>query len=659
MTWECTKLSEFLFEREERIKYEDANQLGLQRIKKIDFSGNIHLDTETDTKTDMIRLRSGDLVISGINAAKGAIAVYEGKEDVLATIHYSAYKFNPERISVDFLKWYFKSPEFSDLLKEQIPGGIKTELKPKHILPLQVKMPQLSEQKLIADRINHFQFENSKLEHEITHQKTLLAKLKQAILQEAIHGTLTKAWRTAHPEAESASQLLRSIHVEKERLIAAKKLRSEKPILKITADEIPFEIPQSWRWCRIAEATLAIVDCPHSTPQWTESGFTCVKTGQFRRFHLDLSSRFYVSQETYNERVERLTPKSGDILYSREGSILGIACRIPEGEKLCLGQRMMLLRTHDPIASAFIEMVLNSPHVTRIADESILGGCAPHINVGEIKAFVIPLPPLAEQAAIVERVEGLMAICRALEAEIEKSHKHAGEMLQAILKEAFAPAVETVCKPIVQQNQKTIPVFVKQHSVNSKGRAAFACYALNVLKGDKYLGRTKMVKIEHFAEYHCCLDLGLQPIRDKNGPVDIGWRMDAEKLAGNQNWYSAQMRDGGKVDYLPGAEISSALEIAEGFMGEKRTKVDALLALMSPLDTKQCEIIATLYASWNDFLLSGKNPLDDEIVDDVWNNWHPDKKNIPKRDWKTWLGWLRKKKLIPEGKGRPVPHRAL
>ena len=84
--------------------------------------------------------------------------------------------------------------------------------------------------------------------------------------------------------------------------------------------------------------------------------------------------------------------------------------------------------------------MLNSPHVTKIADESTLGGCSPHINVGEIKAFVIPLPPLAEQAAIVERVEALMTTCRALEAEIEHARTHAAHLLQAVLKEAFAPA---------------------------------------------------------------------------------------------------------------------------------------------------------------------------------------------------------------------------
>ena len=63
-----------------------------------------------------------------------------------------------------------------------------------------------------------------------------------------------------------------------------------------------------------------------------------------------------------------------------------------------------------------------------------------NISVTKCKNIPIPLPPLAEQVAIVERVETLMTTCRALEAEIEQSRTHAADLLQAVLKEAFAPA---------------------------------------------------------------------------------------------------------------------------------------------------------------------------------------------------------------------------
>lgn len=437
MSWKPTKLSEFLTERDGRIKYESANQLGLQRIKKIDFSGNIHLDAETDTKTDMIRVKSGDLVISGINAAKGAIAVHAEDDDVLATIHYSAYEFNPDRISVDFLKWFFKSSEFSELLREQIPGGIKTELKPKHILPLQVKLPKLSEQIAIAERLNLFRFDQLRLEHEIEHQQSLVATLKQAILQEAIQGKLTTDWRAKNPGVEPASQLLQRIQAEKARLIAAKKLRKEKPLPKISSDEIPFAIPTGWEWCRLG-AISRFFDYRGKTPNKISGGVRLItaKNVKFGRF--SDTPRDYVSEESYRRHMVRGFPENGDILFTTEAP-LGNACQLEMDEPYALGQRLITIQPIISNKRLFLFAMLSRAIQEQLIEKAS-GITAKGIKSSRLIQVLIPLPPLAEQAAIVERVEALMATCRALEAEIEHARAHAAHILQAVLKEAFAPA---------------------------------------------------------------------------------------------------------------------------------------------------------------------------------------------------------------------------
>ncbi len=444
MNWKPTKLSDFLTERDGRIKYESANQLGLQRIKKIDFSGNIHLDAETDTKTDMIRVKSGDLVISGINAAKGAIAVHAEDDDVLATIHYSAYEFNPDCISVDFLKWFFKSSEFSDLLREQIPGGIKTELKPKHILPLQVKLPKLSEQITVAERLNRFRLEQLKLEHEITHQQSLLAKLKQAILQEAMEGKLTADWRAAHLDVEPASQLLHRIQVEKARLIAAKKLRPAKRLPKITPVETPFEIPKSWEWCRLG---ANIDDKPRNgvslKPVDYETNAKTLKLSATSSGTFDGSQTKYLDLNV--EPDSYLWLRDGDILIQRANSLelVGTAAVYRGADsEFIYPDLMMKCRAVFSESTDYLHHVL-SARITRNYFKSKASGSAgnmPKVNQDTVSNTLIPLPPLAEQAAIVERVGTLMTSCRALEAEIEHARTHAAHLLQAVLKEAFAPA---------------------------------------------------------------------------------------------------------------------------------------------------------------------------------------------------------------------------
>ena len=102
--WKKVKINSFLKERENRYRHEEANKLGFKRLHKIDFSGNIHLVEDKETRTGMILVKHGDLVISGINVEKGAVAVYNGEEDILATIHYSSYSFDKSRIDVEYFK---------------------------------------------------------------------------------------------------------------------------------------------------------------------------------------------------------------------------------------------------------------------------------------------------------------------------------------------------------------------------------------------------------------------------------------------------------------------------------------------------------------------------------------------------------------------------
>lgn len=137
--------------RDKVISFEDANLMNIRRIKKIDFDGNIFFDDKVQTRTDMILVKNGDLVISGINVEKGAIALYQGKDDVLATIHYSSYILNKENIDSDFFDCLIRSDYLKTKLIMQRSGGIKTEIKPKDFLKLNVKLPaSIEDQKKIV-----------------------------------------------------------------------------------------------------------------------------------------------------------------------------------------------------------------------------------------------------------------------------------------------------------------------------------------------------------------------------------------------------------------------------------------------------------------------------------------------------------------------------
>lgn len=186
-------------------------------------------------------------------------------------------------------------------------------------------------------------------------------------------------------------------------------------------------------------------------------------------------------------------------------------------------------------------------------------------------------------------------------------------------------------------------------------RAAFDAYVVSALADDPNLGRTKIEKITHLVEYHCGIDFEREPQRDAAGPVDYTSRRKVENLAKKQDWYTvvdAKVRLGKK--YVPGKKLEQALPIAARTIGPQKTSVDALIELMRPLNTRTCEIIATLFAGWNDLLLKGSTPTDEEILVEVRQNWHPKKQTIPMPEWIAGLAWLRAHQVLPKGAGRPV-----
>jgi len=203
------------------------------------------------------------------------------------------------------------------------------------------------------------------------------------------------------------------------------------------------------------------------------------------------------------------------------------------------------------------------------------------------------------------------------------------------------------------------PVLPAGKSQHSKGifyrRAAFDAYVVHVLSEDQNLGRTKIEKITHLVEYHCGIDFEREPQRDAAGPVDYVSRRKVESLAKKQGWYTViKANDRMGMKYIPGANLAQALPIAARTLGSQKSRVDALIEIMRPLNTRRCEIIATLFAAWNDLLLRKQIPSDDQILSESRQNWHPKKLSIPISEWISGLAWMREHQLVPTGFGKAV-----
>ena len=199
-----------------------------------------------------------------------------------------------------------------------------------------------------------------------------------------------------------------------------------------------FNIPVNWAIEPLSRVASHIVDCLHTTPKWTDDGVLCIKTNQVRAGQLDLSSPHFVSENTYKVRVNRLEPRQDDVLYIREGGILGVACLVPSNTRLCLGQRLMHIRTNNAVVPQFLELCLNSPWITEFAIEKTTGGAAPRLNMSIVRGYPIPLPPLAEQHRIVAKVDKLMALCDRMEADLAAADGTRSRLLESLLHDALA-----------------------------------------------------------------------------------------------------------------------------------------------------------------------------------------------------------------------------
>jgi len=140
-----------------------------------------------------------------------------------------------------------------------------------------------------------------------------------------------------------------------------------------------------------------VVDCPHSTPTWTNEGIIVLRNQYIRDGILDLSDPSYTNEEDYQKRIKRAVPQAGDIVFTREAP-MGEVCLIPEGLKCCLGQRQVLLRPKSTICGEYLFWALQSPYVQhQISWNEGTGTTVSNVRIPVLKALKIPRRYEAEE----------------------------------------------------------------------------------------------------------------------------------------------------------------------------------------------------------------------------------------------------------------------
>jgi type I restriction enzyme, S subunit len=333
-----------------------------------------------------------------------------------------------DTIIPEYLYFFIKSDQFLTQRDNYSTGSTQEALTDGAAKQIFLPLPPITEQKRIVERLNTLFVKVNNTKVHFDKIPTILKYYRQSVLDAAISGDLTKEWRKRNLNIDTGFNLLEII--EKSR-------NKRKRTSEVNEQFIQLDLPANWAITNLDSVSDEIVDCPHSTPKWVSSGKICLRTTNFQPNKLNLDEVKYVSEATYEERISRLKPQPGDILYSREGGILGIACLLDIEEDVCLGQRMMMLRVNPNVSNKFVSYYLNSPTIIKHVNNLIGGSAAPHINVRDIKEYPLPVPSYAEQLEIVRRVDELFHFADSIEARYNKAKSWFDKISKAILSKAF------------------------------------------------------------------------------------------------------------------------------------------------------------------------------------------------------------------------------
>ncbi|MBO5566706.1 MAG: restriction endonuclease subunit S [Succinivibrio sp.] len=227
--------------------------------------------------------------------------------------------------------------------------------------------------------------------------------IKKKILDLAIRGKLVEQI----PEEGSAEDLYNHIQEEKTKLIAEGKINKEKPLPEISEKEIPFDIPENWKWVRLSEI-YNFIDYRGKTPLKSQSGVFLITASNIKQGYMDYTRKEYISEEEFNNRTSRGITHKGDLLFTTEAPLGNSA--ICDLEHCSCGQRVITFQRINNIIQnkLFMFFILSRLFQNQLL-ENCTGSTAKGIKAEKLKTLIIPFPPFKEQKRIIEKVEEIFS----------------------------------------------------------------------------------------------------------------------------------------------------------------------------------------------------------------------------------------------------------
>ena len=393
-----------------------------------------------DSEIEKCTVQKGDLLVcEGGEVGRTAIWNFDRTICIQNHIHrLRAYEASLNKSFYYFVMFLYKEGKLIDDYAKGIGiKGLSSNALGSIIIPL----PPISVQNAIVAKLEQVlplvdAYENALLQKEEL-KSALPDKIKKAILQEAITGQLTEAWRKSATIKESGKQLLyRIIEERNAKAIAeweealkknvggkatlpsfASKTRAKKPVpvvaSEIDEEEIPFEVPESWCWCRLGDLGDFVRGSGIKRDETRSEGFPCIRYGEmYTRYKTVINETVSFVDKNVFDKCQKIIKNDIAMALTGENEYdIALAAVYTGDKEIAMGGDMTRFRPAF-VNSLFLVFALNSPYGIECKSELATGNIIVHISNDKLGSIMIPLPPLEEQEEIVKKVEELLPLCK-------------------------------------------------------------------------------------------------------------------------------------------------------------------------------------------------------------------------------------------------------
>jgi type I restriction enzyme S subunit len=340
------------------------------------------------------------------------------------------------------LTFYYRLFNFlrADIVKKTATGTSKLAINQTNFGAYKLLYFDHDHQLIFRDKIEKINSISESFSLGLAEQLSLLKQLRQAVLQEAIEGKLTADWRKKNPKLingeNHASKLREKIKAEKERLIKEGKIKKEKLLPLITDAEKTFDLPEGWVWCRLGEVAFGF-EYGSSAKSKKDGKVPVLRMGNLQNGHIDWVDLVYTSSDT---EIEKHLLKYNDLLFNRTNSreLVGKTALYEKDGKIIYAGYIVRFHMCGNINPKYTNFIMNSSFHRCWCNEvkaDALGQS--NINATKLRDYRYPLAPIAEQQAIVERVDKLMTMISELEKQVTERKDKSERLMQSVLREAF------------------------------------------------------------------------------------------------------------------------------------------------------------------------------------------------------------------------------